>query len=242
MYRQSILGYVWAFLPPLGTTAVFLFLRSGSSFSVEAGPIPYPVYILTGTLLWQVFVDAVNGPLKIVTASRAMLTKINFPRESLILAGFIVTIFNFIVRLLILIPALIYFSSKGLYEFTAFSLVGFPLGVLSLMILGYAIGVLLTPFGLLFKDVSLGVMMIMTFWMFLSPVVMTIPNEGIVARIMIANPVTPVLDTARSWLLGVPPSFTMEYTLITAISIIAGLFGWLIYRVAMPHVIARLGM
>ena len=28
-YRQSLLGYVWAFLPVLGTTFVFLFLRSG---------------------------------------------------------------------------------------------------------------------------------------------------------------------------------------------------------------------
>lgn len=62
-YRQSMLGYVWAFLPVLGTTFVFLFLRSGGAFETGDSGIAYPVYVFVGTTLWQLFVDAVNGPL-----------------------------------------------------------------------------------------------------------------------------------------------------------------------------------
>ena len=63
MYRQSILGYAWAFLPVLATTGIFLILRSGGAFETGEAKIPYPVYLLTGSILWQVFADAVNGPL-----------------------------------------------------------------------------------------------------------------------------------------------------------------------------------
>ena len=38
--------------------------------------------------------DALNAPLQITTAAKPMLAKINFTRESLILAGIYQTLFN----------------------------------------------------------------------------------------------------------------------------------------------------
>jgi len=242
LYRQSILGYVWAFLPVLGTTGVFLFLRSGGAFATSDSGMAYPVYILVGTILWQVFADAVNGPLKMVASSRAMIVKINFPRESLILAGMFVTGFNFIVRLLILIPAMIFFYWKGLYTFQWESLLLFPLGVIGVVLLGYALGVLLTPVGMLYKDVGMGVQMVLMFWMFMTPVVLTIPDSGILSKVMEYNPVSPVLDTTRAWLVGASPTYFMEACIVFGLSIIFLFIGWILYRIALPHVIARLGM
>ncbi|MBT8054682.1 MAG: ABC transporter permease, partial [Gammaproteobacteria bacterium] len=83
-YRQSLLGYAWAFLPPLFTTAIWVFLQSQKVFNVADTGMPYPVFVLTGTVLWQTFVEALNAPLKMINQSRAMLSKINFPREALI--------------------------------------------------------------------------------------------------------------------------------------------------------------
>lgn len=241
-YRQSMLGYVWAFLPVLGTTFVFLFLRSGGAFETGPSGIAYPVYIFVGTNLWQLFVDAVNGPLKMVTTSKAMLVKINFPREALILAGMLMTLFNFAVRLVLLIPGLIYFAFQGAYTFSLPSLWLFPLGVLSIIILGYSIGVLLTPIGMLYKDISMGLTMVFTFWMFVSPVVVTIPEEGLVSAVMRWNPVSPMLDTTRAWLLGVTPELFGHYLAILGITTVLLMIGWVLFRIALPHVIARLGM
>ena len=58
MYRQSILGYVWAFLPPLATSFTFIFLNGSGIFQMGETSIPYPAYVLIGTTLWQTFVDA----------------------------------------------------------------------------------------------------------------------------------------------------------------------------------------
>ena len=242
MYRQSVLGYFWAFLPVLATTGVFLFLRSGGALAGWDQPVAYPVYLLVGSILWQVFADAVQGPLKVVAASRAMLVKINFPRESLILAGVLITIFNFCVRLVILIPALIYFATRGDYEFCWSSLYAFPAGVAAIILLGYVIGILLTPIGMLYRDVSMGMVIILNFLMFLAPVVVAIPKSGIIREVMLANPATYVLDSARAWLLGKPSEFLGGFWIVVAASLVCLLFGWLLYRISLPHVIARLGM
>lgn len=242
LYRQSFLGYFWAFLPVLATTGVFLFLRSGGAFSEWDHPITYPVYLLIGSILWQVLTDAIQGPLKVVTASRAMLTKINFPREALILAGMLTTLFNFFVRMIILIPALIYFGSKGQFVFDLSSLYAFPLGVIGIILLGYSIGILLTPVGMLYKDVSMGIGILLSFIMFLSPVVISLPEQGMLRDIMLLNPATYVIDCTRGWLVGVPSDFTAGFSLVALVSLAFLGIGWLFYRISLPHVIARLGM
>jgi len=66
MYRQTILGYIWAFLPPVFTAFVFVFLNSQRILNVGATSIPYPAYALIGTVLWQTFADALNSPLRMI--------------------------------------------------------------------------------------------------------------------------------------------------------------------------------
>ncbi len=243
-YRQSLLGYVWAFLPALGTTFTFLFLRSGGVFQTGGdGQMAYPVYVFIGTVLWQVFTDAVNGPLRMVTSSRAMLVKINFPREALIMAGMFMTLLNFLIRLLLIVPGLIFFASRGMYEFDVHSLYLFPLGVMAIILVGYSIGLILTPIGLLYRDIQMAMSMIMTFWMFLTPVVLTIPERvNIQALVMRWNPVSSVLDTARAWLLGLEPMLMEQFIWMVPFAAVLLCIGWVMFRIALPHVIARLGM
>lgn len=241
-YRQSFLGYVWALLPVLGTTGVFLFLRSGGALSDWDHPIAYPVYLVIGSILWQVFADAVQGPLRGIIASRSMLVKINFPRESLVIAAMLLTWFNFGVRLVILIPALIYFGMKGQVDFSFTAIFAFPIGVACLVLLGYTIGVILTPIGLLYRDVPMAVSMILNFCMFLSPVVVQIPDKGPLSKIMIWNPVTPMIDTTRSWLVGMDATLLTNFCFVAAFAFLLLIFGWILLRIALPHIIARLGM
>src|SRR5690349_9244965 len=61
-YRQSILGYLWVFIPPLVASLPFVYLNAQGIVRVEATPIPYGAYAIVGTIIWQVFVDAVNAP------------------------------------------------------------------------------------------------------------------------------------------------------------------------------------
>lgn len=242
LYRQSVLGYFWAFLPPLVTTALFLFLRSGRAFSTEQDTIPYLPFVMIGTLMWQIFADAILGPLKVVSASRALIIKINFPQEALILAGVGMTVINFIIRLIILVPAMIYFYFRYPEMNPNLALLAFPLAVLGLMLVGYSIGVLLTPLGMLFKDVNQALTIVITFWMFITPVVFPLAEGGKLAMVQRLNPVTPVLITARELALGLPLTLLPLTLFVCTIFLALLIFGWIIYRIALPHIISRLGM
>ena len=93
-YRQTALGLLWAFILPLANTGAWLFIQSTGIVTIQGTELPYPVYVFTGTMLWAIFMDAVNAPLQQTIAAKPMLAKINFPREGFILSGIYQTLFN----------------------------------------------------------------------------------------------------------------------------------------------------
>lgn len=62
-YRQSFLGYFWAILPPLTGSLTFIFLNSSGIVSIKGTGISYAAFAMMGTLLWQIFIDAINCPI-----------------------------------------------------------------------------------------------------------------------------------------------------------------------------------
>ncbi|MDP0500770.1 MAG: ABC transporter permease [Verrucomicrobiota bacterium JB022] len=236
-FRQSMLGYVWAFLPPVITSLTFIFLSETGTIQVGETAIPYPAFVLIGSLIWQMFADAVQSPLRAVTAGQNMLIKINFPRESLILSGVGMALFNSLVRLVILVPVLVYYQVSP-----SLSWLWAGVGCMGLIAMGTCISTLLTPLGVLFSDVARGIMLIMTFWMFLSAAIFPLPTEGLKAQLMHLNPIMPLVVTTRSALLGMDLPLLPYMLVVIAVSVALLLVGWLLYRVALPHMIARLGM
>jgi len=234
-YRRTALGYVWAFLPPLFTTATFVFLRRQGVVSFGETGLPYIVFVLTGSLLWQTFFEALNAPLKMANQSRAMLAKIRFPREALILAGIGEVGFNFAVRLLILVPVYWWFG-VGFAATVPLALIG----VLALVALGTVIGVVLLPPGVLYEDVEKGLPLLGGIWMFLTPVVYPAATEGPARWLLLANPASPLLDQTRLWLTGGGTPHLALFLAWSVATLVIGLAGWILYRVALPHLIARL--
>jgi len=238
-FRQSYAGYVWAFLPPLAAAFTFILLKAGGAVSIpETEGIPYAAFALTGTVMWQVFVDSMQNPIKMMSTSRQMLIKINFPREALILAPIQFSLINLGIRLCILVPVMFYFQFP-----LSTSLLLAPIGLLSLVLLGNAIGVLLAPIGALFQDVARGLLLITNFWMFLTPVVFPKVREGFMGTLMQINPVTHVLGTTRDWLTGTVDSvFLPGYFVVMACVAVALFVGAIMFRVLLGRVVERLGM
>jgi len=235
-YRQSFLGYVWAFLPPLVSTLTFVLLNRSGILKVGNLPIPYPAYVMIGTLLWQVFVDAINSPIKTVTASKAMLIKVNFPREAILVSGMLETLCNFIIRLVLLVAVFAYY--RIMPPMTA------PLalaGVFAILCLGFMIGLLITPIGLLYSDIGQALNMLLTFWMLVTPVVYLPPSTGILARLTSLNPVSPLIVTSREWLTLGTASDIFPALLVFLVTVILMFSGWVLYRLAMPIIVERMG-
>ena len=234
-YRQTALGLLWAFILPLANTLVWIFLNGSGIVAVGATDLPYPVYVFTGTMLWAIFMDAANAPLRQTIAAKPMLAKINFPREALIVSGIYQTLFDAAIKLAVLIPAIML---MGIMPDSGIML--FPLALASLVLVGTAFGLMLTPVGVLYGDVGKALPMLMQFLMYLSPVVFTIPASGTAATLLAANPLTPLIVSGRAWLTGTAADQLGYFAVVNMVAIGLLLVFWIAYRVAMPILVERM--
>lgn len=236
MYRQSLLGFVWALVPPLLTALVWIFLNGQRIVNIENPGIPYPAFVLTSVLLWSVFAQSLVSPITSVMQGKSIIVKINFPRESLILAGLIQILFDFLVKLVLIIAVLLIFdvSPANTVWIALF-------GVCSLMVLGLAIGMILLPIGMLYGDIQKIIMAITPFWMLLTPVIYPAPRSGMATLLNDYNPVSPLLSSTRDWIFFGHTDFVVPFLWITGASLLLLLTGFILFRLAMPMIIERSG-
>ncbi len=236
-YRQSFFGYIWVFLPPLAASLTFIWLQRQGIVNVDTGAVPYGLFALTGTLLWQTFVDAIVAPMLASQQAKPILSKINFPREAILLSGLYGVLFSLAVRLVLVMALVLYWGIS-----INASLAWFPFALMGLISLGFALGLLLTPLAMLYTDISKGIYLIAQFWMLLSPVLYPFNAEGhgLAQRFMWFNPVAPLLETARSSLLGGPLAGQGMCIGISLGALLVVAMGLISYRIAMPHLVARM--
>ena len=235
-YRASLLGYVWVFLPPLVAGLPFVYLNSAGVISVGDTPIPYAAYAMVGAIIWQTFVDALNSPLRAVNAARAMLTRINFPREAILLSGLMQVGFTFVVRLALVIGV---FAAFALKPATTSPL--FVVGMISIALTGFMIGLVLTPLGVLYGDVQHSLPIASTFLMLITPVLYPVPSSGLGAMVASLNPLTPLITTTRDWLTTGAAAQQIAFLVVSGVTVTLLILAWVLYRLALPHLVARLG-
>lgn len=234
-YRQTALGLIWAFILPIANTMVWLFLNASGVIEVHSSELPYPVFVLTGTMLWAMFMDAANSPLQQTIAAKPMLAKINFPREALIVSGIYQVLFGSAIKMMVLLPAIVLMGVS-----VGWHLLLFPLGVLALILAGTTLGLLLTPVGMLYSDIGKSFPLVMQFLMYLTPVVFPIPANPLAAAVFNMNPLTPLILTARAWLAGIPTDRLVYFSTVNLAAIVMLFLLWIIYRAAMPILIERM--
>lgn len=235
-YRQTALGYFWAVFPPLVTSLVLILLRSSSVMDIKGIGIPYPAYVMMGTVFFQMFVDALNFPLKIATESKSILTKINLPREAFILSGMGQVLFSFGIKIVLLAMVFIYFKVS-----ISWTTILVPIPLLGLMFLGTMFGILLIPVGLLYKDIQSALLIATQGLVFLTPVAYPASVEGTLGAIMKINPVTPLLMAAKDVVIrGIPGNLHPFFT-VFGFTLVFLFIGWVVYRLALPVIIERIG-
>lgn len=233
-YRQSFLGILWAFITPLVNTMVWIFLNATGLVNVPNVNIPYPLYVFIGTTLWSVLIESLMAPLMQTQNAHSIISKINFPKEALIVSGIYKTLFNTGIKMLLILLSLLFFDVhiNG-------NILFFPLGVFSLILIGTAMGLLLTPVGMLYSDVGRAVPLGMQVLMYLCPVVYAIPETGRIAAIINLNPLTPVIASTRNWITGFSVYQPEYYFWSMLFFIMLFFFGWMLFRVSIPIIVER---
>lgn len=234
-YRQSYLGIIWAFITPITSAFVWIFLNATGTVKLSDTGVPYPVYVFSGTLIWSIITESINSPTSNTKAARGIMTKINFPKEALVLSGIYKLLFNSSIKIGLLI-ILIFSFGIGFH----WSLLFFPLAILAAIIFGTTIGLFITPISLIYNDISKIIGMGLSLLMYITPVVYAIPKDGLMKTIMELNPFTALILTARDLALGNSPDYLGYFCWVFAICAVLFFIGLLFYRISIPVIVERL--
>ena len=164
-YKQSILGYAWAFVNPLSLMLTLSFVFS-VIVKVNTGSIPYPLFILIGLLPWNFFSSGVSSATDSITGASSLVTKVYFPRELLPTAAVLTKVVDLALGLIILVGMMAYYGYPP--EWTL-AWVPVLFAIHLVFILGLALP--LAALNLFFHDVRFLVGVVLTLWFYITPVI-----------------------------------------------------------------------
>lgn len=236
-YRQSYFGYIWMLAPPLVTSLTWYFLNSQGIIRVEDTKVPYGIFVLVGQVLWGAFSASLLMPLRAYNSSRPVVMKLKVAPEAFLIASLGRVFFDLSVRVVFIIPILLFFGVSLSIE----SLLFVPV-LIALCWVGLSIGIFFVPLGALFQDVGQALSMLVPFAMYLTPVVYPTPEHGFAGELMKYNPIAPFIEAGRDWLTLGAADNSFQLLLFMICSIVLSVVGFLILRIVRPRLIERMGM
>lgn len=224
-YKQTILGFLWAILQPLFMAVVFTLFLGDSISQKTALTIPYPVFALSGMLLWGIFSGGVGNAANSMVTNANIIKKIYFPRLIIPISAILVALFDFLISLIIFIVFLLVYKVDINYlHLFAF----FPVSVIVTCVAAMGIGTLLSALNIKYRDVRYVIPFMVQALLFLTPVLYpaTISSNSTVQFILKLNPMSAALELMRGMFVGYPVDY-MTVTIGVFSSLV--LFGLGIY-------------
>ena len=219
-YRSSYLGIIWTLLEPLLTMAVLTLVFSGF---LGKGTRDFPVYILTGRLMYSFFSNGTKAALKSVRANASMIKKVYVPKYmypfSSVLSGYVIFLISMIVLAIVAI-------SRGVYP--TWQLVWVFVPLFQILLLTAGVGMLLSTMAVFFRDVEYlwGVALMLLMYasaIFYQAETMVTANNAWIFKL---NPLYAVIVNFRNAVFGMPMDmYAMWYaTLFGGVSLLLGVF------------------
>ncbi len=230
-YRQSFLGYIWAIIPALTTVFAASYIKNNNIINIgNTDEISYPVYVITGITCWQLFSIGLTRTTQCLANSQAIITKINFCRETLVFAAFGESVFEFLIRIPLIAVIYVWYGICPTWQALYIPVVLF---FLSLFTIG--LGFFLTLINGVFRDLANSLSLLLTFGMLLTPALFS-PS---VSKLNYINPISTFVISIKSLAFDGTISNPKSLTFLCIISIIIFLTGWRFFRIAIPRIAER---
>jgi lipopolysaccharide transport system permease protein len=191
-YKQALLGVTWAIIQPivlLGMmTVVFSYFAR-----IPSDGLPYPLFLFAALLPWQFLSSALNRGTGSLVNQAALITKIYFPRESLVLASFVAALVDFAITAIVYVALLVYYRVAP----TPMWLWVVPVFIVQSM-LSLGIMLYLAPLNAMYRDVGQAVPLLIQVWMYASPIMYpaSLVPKGIVPYYFL-NPMAVIIESYR---------------------------------------------
>jgi len=220
LYKQTILGLLWAIVNPLFQMVIFSIVF-GNLAQISSDGIPYPVFSFAAILPFNYFSQSLSGAANSLVGNTSILTKVYFPRILIPLTPVFSKLADFSIAFLILIIMMIFYQIVP-----TINLLFLPLLMLLMILSSMGIGMWLSSLAIQYRDVKFALGFITTILMYAAPVVfpasLILEKFGYNYYLLYGlYPMAGVIEGFRSSLLGFNP---MPWDLIGMGSISAIIF------------------
>lgn len=161
-YRRSFLGYVWSILNPLLIMIVLTIV-----FTEMLGKkIPnYPVYLLTGRMLYDFLKASTTAAMKSVTGNASLIKKVYVPKYIFTLAKVTSAMVDMVFSVSALILVMIATRAPFYWH-----LLLTPLVIAQIYIFSCGLGFFLAQLNVFFRDMQHIYGVVLTAWLYLTPI------------------------------------------------------------------------
>ena len=198
-YKQTVLGFLWAVLQPLFMMVIFT-LFFGKALNVPSQNLPYPVFVFSGLLLWNLFSTGLTGSANSMVNNSAIIKKIYFPRLIIPVSAILVTLFDFLMAFVLFIPLLIYYQQPLSWD----ALWCWPLAVAISVVGTLGPGCWLAALNVKYRDFRYVIPFLIQALFFLTPVIypVTMLKYSLLQYVLALSPMYAAMELFRLPLTG----------------------------------------
>jgi lipopolysaccharide transport system permease protein len=224
-YRQTVFGVLWAFLQPILMTAVLtLFLGRLKGIGPEG--VPYPLFVLSGLVAWNLFAQTFAAVASSLVSSAGLLQKVYFPRLLFPISSVGVYVIDHVVGLGTVVALMLFYGA-------AFhpAILLTPLFAVLIVVVSLSFGLWAAALNVRYRDVRYVVPFLVQLWFLATPVAYTaalVPSEF--RSLVSLNPMIALIQGFRWAILGeaAPTAEALAQALV--VSILIGFTGLIYFR------------
>jgi len=220
LYKQTVLGPLWAIIQPLLTTGI-LTIVFGKIVGASTDGAPQFLFYMCGSVPWSFFARCIEKTSQTFVENEKVFSKVYFPRLCAPIASVLVALINYFIQLVFFIICIACHNlfSAGHIQ-VAWNLIALvPFVILLMACLGLGCGIAVSALTVRYKDLALLVSFGVSLWMYISPV--AYPSSLLAEKypalrtVFMLNPMAPVIEFFRAAFLGTG-SFNPWYLLMSA--------------------------
>lgn len=228
IYKQTILGPLWYFISPL-LASVTQYIVFGKIAELPSDGAPYFLFVLSGNVLWSYFATSLNGTSNTFSSNQGIFGKVYFPRAIVPISITASNLFQFAIKLLLLITFIIIIGVLNKINVWVFAL---PLLIIIMAMISMGVGMIVSSLTTKYRDFSQLMGFAVGLFMYVTPVIY--PTSLFLSKLPLekhwmiyANPLTSVFDVFHKAFLGVGHIniYGLGYSCVFAIVVyISGLY------------------
>lgn len=231
-YRRSVLGVAWSVLNPLLMMVVMSIVFStifGQSRNGSIRPEMYPLYLIVGNITFSVMSESTNQALMSIIWASSLLKKVKVHRWVFPVQKVLFSLVNFSFSLVAVALVMLFFCVVPTWH-----LILLPVCLLLLMCFCMGLGMMLSALAVFFRDVMHLWTVVITAWMYLTPIFWTTDYISQMAHwiqvLVVVNPMYNYLQFMRDiFLFNTVPS-ALTFGLCVAWAILALAIGYTVFH------------